>query len=331
MPYGTDRKRTARAYTTRRVSAAKTIQAAARRRAFTKARGGLKSVSRIQRQPYAPRLIKNTASIAQLSRAVKTLQNTKLGDYQTVRARLGFQPATYFSTNAATCFCVNDFVQYGGEGAPTWVTNNNDGANKHSYFTTLIRNQIAAGTNEKNYYHFKSQDNAASHVVYHPISSTLHFQVHKGAMAPGDEPLTIRIDIVKQKKILTNDTRVLKLPHSIGGLGHLADENASTRNKYNSEYIQVLQTKFLYLTNKDSGTKEVRKNCKIHVPLSKYGYLRPDSDAVDNAGNYTDWYNNSDPKKQIWCIISYSATSALSSVDINIIRENRWRDQHGTD
>lgn len=331
MPYGQYRNRTARSGTNRRVSAVKAIQSAARQRAFTKARGGIKTVSKIQRQPYVPKQIKNTASIAQLSRALKGLQKSKLGDYQSNRETLGFQPAGVFNYGAPTIFAVNDFVQYTTDvGAPTWVTNLNDGANKHSNFTTLSRGQYSAGTNEKNFYHFKEQDNTASKVLYQPISSTLHFQVHKGAMAPGDEPLVIRVDIIKQKKILMNEHRVLQLPHSVGGLASLAYENVRLRNKYNPEYIQVLQTKYMYLdNNKGTSTNEIRSSCKIHVPLG--GYLRPDADAVDNQGNYMDWYQNIDPKKQIWCVISYSSTTALASVDINIIRENRWRDQHGTD
>ena len=333
MPYGTSRKRAARSFGASRTSAAKTIQAAARRRAFTKARGGLKSVSRIQRQPYAPRLIKNTASIAQLSRAVKTLQGRQLGDFQSNRERLGFQPDGYFTTAKPMCFCVSDFVQYTTDvGAPTWVTNLNDGANKHSNFVTQTRSYMIANTNEKNFYDFKQGDNTASKVLYAPISSTLNFEVHKGAMAPGDEPLVVRIDIVRQKKTLVTATRVLKLPESIGGLGNLCVENAGNRNRYNKQYFEVLQTKYLYLNNRTgSATTEIRKQCKIHVPLAKYGYLRPDADAEDNAGNYTDWYNNTDTSKQIWCVMSFSSQSALASVDINIHRENRWRDQHGTD
>ena len=50
MPYRSNSGK----YTAKRAGAARTIQAAARKRAFTKARGGLKKVARIQRQPYAP-------------------------------------------------------------------------------------------------------------------------------------------------------------------------------------------------------------------------------------------------------------------------------------
>lgn len=329
MPYGTSRKRTARAATSRRVSAVKTIQAAARKRAFTKNRGGLKSVSKIQRQPYVPRLLKNTASISQLSRAVKGLQRAKLGEFQTGKEYLGFQPSTYFNAQKPMCFCVNDFVQYvTGVGVPTWTTDMNDGANKVSNFAKAEKNDTNVSSNEKNYYNFKIQDNTASKVVYQPLSSTMTFQAHAN-LSVGADPLYVRIDIVRQKKTLVNGTRVLRLPESIGGLGNMALKDPKYRNNFNSEYIHVLQTKYLYLNNKDAGAKSVRSSCKIHVPLQ--GYLRPDGDATDNAGNYTDWYNNISDSKKIWCIMSFSDTSAMSGVDINIMKVNRWRDQHGTD
>ena len=78
MPVGKWKNRGA----SRRYSAASTIQAAARKRAFTKARGGLKTVKAIQRKPFVPKIVKNTASIATLSAAVKQLQNSKLGEFQ---------------------------------------------------------------------------------------------------------------------------------------------------------------------------------------------------------------------------------------------------------
>jgi len=274
----------------------------------------------------------NRNAIMTLSRQVKSLQVSKLGDIQTNRERLGFQP-TVFSQSSPMCFAVNDFTQWTTDvGAPSWVSDLNDGANLHSNFITQSRGYMIAGGNEKNFYDFKQGDNTASKIVYHPISSTLNFEVHKGAMSPGDEPLVVRIDIVRQKRTLVTPTRVLKLPQSIGGLGNMCVENAGNRNRFNKQYFELLNTKFLYLNNRNgSATSEIRKNCTIHVPLQKYGYIRPDADAEDNAGNYTDWYNNTHPMKQIWCIMSFSSTSALSGVDINIHRENKWRDQHGTD
>ena len=94
-------------YTAKRASAARTIQAAARKRAFTKARGGLKKVARIQRQPYAPQRVKNTASIATLSRAVNRLQKQQLGQYQKLCQQTGFYPSgvgSGFSRTRPICF-----------------------------------------------------------------------------------------------------------------------------------------------------------------------------------------------------------------------------------
>ena len=100
-------------YTAKRASAARTIQAAARKRAFTKARGGLKKVARIQRQPYAPQRVKNTASIATLSRAVNRLQKQQLGQYQKLCQQTGFYPSgvgSGFSRTRPICFMANQFA-----------------------------------------------------------------------------------------------------------------------------------------------------------------------------------------------------------------------------
>ena len=68
--------------------------------------------SPIQRQPYAPQRVKNTASIATLSKAVNQLQKQQLGQYQKQCQVTGFYPSgvgSGFSRTRPICFMANQF------------------------------------------------------------------------------------------------------------------------------------------------------------------------------------------------------------------------------
>jgi len=311
-----------------------------KRRPSTTANKPVRAAIKTYKKAPAPRAstrqytTNNRNAIMTLSRQVKSLQLSKLGQYQSNREYITFNPGGNFGIKKPMCFCVNDFVHYGtgssaNVGVPTWTTDNADASVKISNLVTFTRNIPVTGTNEKNWYDFKLQDNSASKVCYQPISSTMNFALKFATMQPGTKPFLVRIDIVRQKKTLNNGLRVLALPDSIGGLANMAEENPAYRNHYNKEYFQVLQTKYLYCSNKDSAAKDVRSYKTLHVPLS--GILRPDADAVDNAGNFTDFYNNIEHQKKIWCIVSFSNDTNIGDVELGIMKTNRWRDQHGTD
>jgi len=93
----------------------------------------------------------------------------------------------------------------------------------------------------------------------------------------------------------------------------------------------------IYLNNRNGSsdstgaTTEIRRSCTIHVPLDKKNPIRVDSEAEHSTNNELDFYQNVDPLKQIYCIVSFSSNSAMASLDMNIRKVNRWVDQHGTD
>lgn len=271
----------------------------------------------------------NRNAIMTLSKQVRNLQVTKLGDYQQCQLRAGFQPSGIWTQDAPIIFAMNDFCNgYTTDvGPPIFKPNGVSPYVKHTNFTHY---DFYSTYDHYNYW-FKSRNNTASKNVYSPISTTMDVQVHKN-MTPTDEPLVVRIDVVKQKKVLDNNIRNLQLPWSGAGLWKLCHENAASRQKLNPEFFQVLTTKYLYINNRtgSTGSTEIRRSCTIHVPFDRK-YIRVDSEAEHSSNNELDFYQNVDPLQQIYCIISFSSNTAMEDTDINIRKVNRWRDQHGTD
>lgn len=318
MPYGRKSRTTSRAgkYLARGRTA--------RQAKFAKNRT---TVARIQRKKYVPKIVKNTQSLYALSRAVNQLQRSKLGDYQCCFEKIGLQLDYPAQVEHPLCFCVNDFNNgyVANVGAPIYRGN---GATSLKYANFQDLTSFPVGFDSCDY-HYKTEGNEVSKIIYAPISSTITVQAHKD-MATGDEPIMIRVDIVRQKKVIHNALRQLMLPFAVTGLGKMCNENAAVRNRYNSEFLQVLQTKYIYLNNKDSALKEVRRQVKFYCKFDPKRPLRTDSDADGSANNENDFYTNIDPKRHIWCVINFS-TNNLTGVDLNIFRTNRWYDQHGTD
>lgn len=270
----------------------------------------------------------NKMAIMTLSKQVNNLQRSKLGDFQSCFWRMGFQPTWLQGDELPICFCVNDFNDgyVANVGAPVYRGNLPASYTKIGNFQKLTNFPKPDDAID---YFYKSEDNTASRIVYAPISTNFQIQIKKN-MATGDEPIWMRVDIVKQKKIVHNFVRTLQLPNSIVGLGKLAIENASTRNRYNKEFFQVLQTKYVRLNNRDSALKEVRGQANFYLKFNPKIPIRTDSEADGSTNTENDFYQNVDPKQMIWAIVSFS-TPALEGVDINIWKTNRWYDQHGTD
>lgn len=283
------------------------------------------------KKPLAQKTTNNRNAIMTLAKQVRNLQVSKLGDYQQCQLKAGFQPHGIYTVYHPVIFAMNDFGNgYTTDvGPPIWKQNGVGPYVKHTNFTHY---DYTSTLDHYNYW-YKSRNNTASKNVYMPISTTMDIEIHKNMKAT-DEPLVVRIDILKQKKILNNDKRQLQLPFSGCGLWNLAIENTANRQKLNTEFFNILQTKYIYVNNRtgsDSATPtEIRRSCTIHVPFDKK-YIRVDSESENSLNNELDFYHNVDPTQQIYCVMSFSSTSAMTSTDINIRKVNRWRDQHGTD
>ena len=124
MPYVVPRRRgtygtaSRAAFKLRANRTARTKTVAAKRRTN-------KPVARIQRTTYAPQRVKNTASIVQLAKQVRSLQLSQIGSIQ--------QSIDYYLENLNTgtgslsslnpwAFCVNDFLLTVTNGCPMFST-----------------------------------------------------------------------------------------------------------------------------------------------------------------------------------------------------------------
>lgn len=293
-----------------------------------------KTIAKTQNRIYkkksttANKALVNRMALMTLSKQVTQLQRSKLGEYQTCRLRTGFQPTWTNILDEPVCFCVNDFNNsyVTNVGAPIY-RGNAASYSKVGNLAQITNQPVSADAVD---YFYKEENNTASKIVYAPISTSFAVQCQKN-MATGDEPIWIRIDIVKQKKIVSNLVRKLHLPDSICGLSKMAIENVSYRNKYNKEFITVLQTKYIRLNNADSALKEIRGSANFYVKFDPRKPVRTDSEADGSTNTENDFYNNVNPLEMVWCIINFSTPHNLTGLDVNIIKQDRWYDQHGTD
>lgn len=293
-----------------------------------------KTIAKSQKRIYnskpktaTSRALVNRSAIMTLSRQVNQIQRSKLGDFQQCLQTYGFQPTWVPSVELPACFCINDFNNsYVHNVGPPLYRGNGSSYTKVGNFAQLVNFPVASDLVD---YNFKSENNVASRLIYAPISTS--FQVQAAlTMTPASEAIWIRVDIVKQKKVIKNLIRTLQLPDSVVGLGKMAMNNASVRNRYNKEYLTVLETKYIKLENNDVSSKKLRKQVNFHCRFNPKKPIRTDSESDGSTNTENDFYTNVDPLEQIWCIINFSQND-LTGLDINIQKTNRWYDQHGSD
>lgn len=328
MAYGPRAKRARRSGTSRRASAVKTIQAAARKRAFTKARGGLKSVSRIQRQPYAPRVVKNTASIAQLSRAVRTLQKQQIGAAQKRITVFTYTPSATppqvsFDQMTPLAICLQDMAYNAN-------VYQSDVSSGFSVAGNFVRQNV---WNAGNIYDMwqNANDDSVSTERFLPtyIEFLLEFEV---TMAASDETQVVRIDIVKPNKVLQKTTggggHNLTLPDGLPAFQRLADERISTQQKLNPEYFRKqMKTRYIKFKNSESpsNARVIRKVVKV---THKFKPKIIDCDIQTGQS----FLHNMDPSDLSWLILSHSEAQKGDvnyRMKLDIRRTCYWRDQHG--
>lgn len=320
----------------RRASAASTIQAAARKRAFTKARGGLKTVTAIQRKPYIPKQIKNTASIATLSAAVKQLQNSKLGEFQKraetfvwTQTEAGSIP---WDSARPLCFNLNGFTDRDYD--------NGTQARTMMYRTNLDGTGISAkrfedwdapyeSTNSSVNAHW-GDDDQVSKECYKPLGTKVQFEFEVGSVTAGSTTHWIRIDVVKPKKMLNISTQHhLKMPTGIGQFAKLTEQYMLNRNFINKTYWYVAKTMWIPIKNDSGVTKQINVQKTIKRSYQNAKPFRPDLNASQSvAGKYAPFHDVVDPRDIEWCVISHNLGTNFNRM--SVLRHTSWRDQNGT-
>lgn len=335
-----------------RAAAARRAQAASRTARVLKARSTNKAVARIQRKAYVPKLVKNTASIRVLAKQVRALQRSKIGPVQSVSEAWnwtwisGSLGATYFRDQRPILFCAHDFIDPGGVRAPIYYSQDNsltqDTVGQLPGTASTWQRHVFPGTGEGvgaddfNFW-FKTDDNHASQEIYLPLSTNITFQF-SGKMFTQTADVRFRIDVIRQKKMMTvNTDRRLQLPDAIQGLGNMISDDMLNRNRFNKEYFEVQQTK--YITVKpppaaiNTTAASVDREVNLYIPF-KHHMLKPDIDAEGSSNDHPAFYKNCDPRKLVWVLISTDMIGTPHpdlQFKMAMKRTNRWRDQHGTD
>ena len=293
-----------------------------------------KPVARIQRTSYAPQRVKNTASIVQLAKQVRSLQLSQIGsiqqsiDHYTETLAVGTGSLTTMNPWA---FCVNDFLLTATNGCPIFAnggsaTGTGAGEYQRGYWSVVDTN--ASGSEKWDMWQ-DSQNDACSLTQYMPLSSKIMFEFTIQMLA-STIPIWIRIDFVKMKNTHTTSTEhQWNLPKCIPGFGNLASEHLNVRNAINpSIFTRARKTRWIKLSPSDTTsvvTRRITENIQFSGKI-----LKPD--IADHATSGETFYSNVPLKDQLWCIISSSTTTGQGwpqGCHVEMRRHNKFRDPHG--
>ena len=179
-------------------------------------------VAKIQRKPFIPRVVKNTQSVYQLSRAVKQLQSRQLGLYQKRTEHVNIA-GSILDMDKPICFCPQQFIGKGGTetvytGCPIWNLTAPAGAGT-VWHTALYKNFVQGNlwpntANECYNPHWASRDDKVSSEVYQPLGTSISFEF-SATMYYSDHPTWIRIDVLRPRKMLEKSTQHMLTMHVI--------------------------------------------------------------------------------------------------------------------
>ena len=337
MPYGRPRNYR-RNYRARTTGAAAKLQKTAKR-AYTKR----KPVKRTAR----PMVNKNAIDI--LARKVAKLSRQTHGSIQCIRQRCEVNGELWGHTKPMAACMENIYTSsrlYSG----TWDLINN--VPRVFYDATFDKYSLRNGADGVNSvsipdaynYWAGAQDDTVSYEKFLPISSYYDITFSK-EMAPLDEDIWIRVDVVQVKKhMLHSPAHMLALPDNLQGLKNMAvspTDQEHQKNAYNPQYFKVLQTKWVklslggqrYYVNSDSVTQtantirnyqQVDRHIKIYHKFPNK-LIVPDLKTSDNIND--DFVRSQEPEHLTWMIFNVSC--AAHAPNIYIRRTNKWRDADG--
>ena len=337
MPYG--RKRTYR-----RMSRYATAGAAAKlqkkaKSAYTKR----KPVKRAAR----PMVNKNAIDI--LARRVARLTRSQYGSVQRVRQRAEVNGEVWGHTKPMA-ICVENIYTSSRVYSGHWdLINNTPRIFVDATFDKYSLRNGADGVNSASIpdaynYWAGAQDDTVSFEKFLPISSYYDITFSK-EMAPLDEDIWIRVDVVQVRKhMLHSPSHMLALPDNLQGLKNMAVSPTSQehqKNAYNPQYFKVLKTRWVklscggqrYYVNSDSVTQtantlrnyqQVERHIKIFHKFPKK-LIVPDLKTTDNIND--DFVRSQEPEHLTWMIFNVSC--AAHAPNIYIRRTSKWRDADG--
>ena len=308
----------------RRTSNRNAASRMARQGKFTKNRT---AVAKIQRKPFVPQQLKNTASVMQLARAVNRLQHQQLGLFQKRSEKMNITSATDgFNRTYPLAFCLNQFNDANNLHAQMFKVNATTGAGEFLKRFELQNLGIIYGSTPGAYTpynpHWGSNDDTPSTEAYQPLGTKVRFEVEFENVPASAEPKWIRIDILRPKKqYIMSATHELTMPIGLLQFSNIATGDLLRRNFINPQMWSV-KTTWCKFENKQSTTASLKKIVTITRSFKNSKLIKPDYNSTTGANFMT----NVPYMQKEWCVISCGDSTPTT---INIQRFTSWRDQHG--
>ena len=326
MPYGaTQRTAYRRGQRAARASAA-------RKKSVSKARGAVKRIQR--KAPRVTQVTKNRQSVVALSKSVYKIERSLLGARQENRSHWQFDnsnPQTsgeYFDQNRPFCFCAEWFHL---ANTPYSVTGGASGSLYHARAMPEFNDASDYMFNATNniYDQWKNAyDDIVSTEQYLPLYLKMQFEFNC-SLNVSDEDIWIRIDVVKQRKVLRKGLAPhqysITLPDGIPSFSKLATSDMMSRNAINPTfYKKVQKTRWCLLKNRDSPAtaRNIRKLMTVNMKFPNK-VIKPDIEPGQS------FLFNLPPDELSWIVVSTSANT-FKPIKMEIMRHTVWRDQHGT-
>ncbi|AXQ65668.1 MAG: putative capsid protein [Circoviridae sp.] len=318
--------------TAKRRGAASTIQAAARKRAFTKNRKGLRTVGRIQRKMFVPQRIKNTASISSLSTAVRRLQKSQIGPYQKRLEHVELDSADMgsddFNFERPICFQMNDFTN----DCKLHTTNLTTHNSMQLKGWTQMPSQFTGGLAKYDQF-WATNDCEVSKLRYLPIKCDFKLTL-SGRLSETDVPIWVRVDFLRPNRVLpSSGSHDLNLPSGLYSLAHQITtiNDPVAVNDINPLYWRkVRKSKWLKLSpragNSSDRTIQAFSSFSIRFPSK---VINVETDTPYSYANDS-MLTNVPRNKQMWMVFHFDRVHIASeALKLGVQRTLHFRDEHG--
>lgn len=278
------------------------------------------AVAKIQNRAYVPRVVKNTASVMQLSRAVQRLQQSQIGFAQKKIDQWSYT-SNAFTNMQPFCLCLQQMFT----SAKVYQCASATGAITGTPFT-LQDNQYGAGMKQFDMWR-GDNDDSVSPEVFRPTFIELLIELEV-SMSASDETQRVRFDIVRPKKVLVKSAgdagHDLTLPDGLAAFQRIADERITTQQAINPTYFTKKMTRWVKVSNNTSpsSAKVIRRIIKI-----KHFFDKRDVKCDVDAASGETFLTNVDPRNLDWLIMSNS--EGASNIKIDLRRISHYRDPHG--
>ena len=291
-------------------------------------------------KPTGQYVANNRNAIMTLSRQVKSLQMSRLGMFQKRAEQL-----TWIKSNDAAsfpwqqdkplCFCLNQFngrddTTGASARAPMFYTDANGNGQEFKRFGTWVPSALSGVKRILNP-HISDIDDIVSQEAYKPLGTSVRFEFEFNNYPANQRDSHIRIDIIRPKKMLLDSFyHDLNMPEGLGQFASLVELYMLNRNYINNTYWDIVQTKWIKVSNDSGVDKGVTALATINRSYKNSPIIKTDLNST-SAGSgaqttYPMFYQAVDPRQLEWCVIS---TGFQIPERMSILRKISWRDQNG--